>query len=75
MKSVIAFAALVLTVSVLTIACGGGNQQQEVDAPEAGASTSEQNVEVTFTSEPDPPKTGENTFGHGDVGRAACHRR
>ena len=46
--------ALVLAVSLLAAACGGGSNQEN--------NATSQDVEVTFTSEPSPPKMGENTF-------------
>ena len=61
MKPVIALAATVLTLSFLAIACGGGNQQ-EPPASTGSTATTAQGVEVTFKSEPDPPKMGDNTF-------------
>ena len=67
--------ALIPLTGVLTVACGGGNQQDTMkeDMPSmttpapstapAGESASMQGgVEITFTTEPDPPKMGDNTL-------------
>ena len=51
----------IAVLGALTAGCGGGNQQNG-STPAAGTAAGVQNVEVTFTSEPDPPRTGENTF-------------
>jgi hypothetical protein len=56
MKAVIA--VMFLSGSFLATACGGGGQP----APAADAPAATGNVEVTFKSEPDPPKMGDNTF-------------
>ncbi len=56
---------MIAVVGALTAGCGGGDQQNSstpAAGPAAGAATGAQNVEVTFTSEPDPPRAGENTF-------------
>ena len=45
----------IVLLGALTAGCGGDRQ-----AP--GASGAAQSVEVTFQSQPDPPRTGENTF-------------
>ena len=54
----------IAVVGALTVGCGGDSQQNSSDrgAPAASAATGAQNVEVTFKSEPDPPRMGENTF-------------
>ena len=52
----------IAVVGALTVGCGGGSQQNSSSTPAASAATGAQNVEVTFKSEPDPPRTGENTF-------------
>ncbi len=65
MKSVIAVVALVTGVGILTLACGGSNQQENAEPAAASApaaSAPAGNVSVEFKSEPDPPKMGENTF-------------
>ena len=63
-----------IVASILAAACGGGGEQQNnntentpVTAPEAQApaATTEKpagNVEVTLTTQPDPPRMGETTF-------------
>jgi len=43
---------VVVVTIVMSAACGGGPP----------ASTEGQTLDITFTSEPDPPKMGENTF-------------
>src|SRR5678815_1309913 len=49
-----------LVVSILTLGCGQGQ------APAAGnavpAATSTEGVTIDFSSEPDPPKSGDNTI-------------
>ena len=66
--------ALIPLTGLLTVACGDGNQQATMKegmpsmttpAPStapAGESSSMQAVEITFTTEPDPPKMGDNTL-------------
>ena len=55
-------------VGLLAAGCGGGTQQGQeqgtTPAPTAAAATSPATgpVEITLTSQPDPPATGENTF-------------
>jgi hypothetical protein len=49
--------AVIATMTLLASGCGGTEP-----APPSGASGSASNVDVTFKSEPDPPKMGENTF-------------
>ena len=44
--------ALTATLAVLAAACGGGQPPSE----------SGQNAEITFRSEPDPPRMGDNTL-------------
>jgi hypothetical protein len=71
MKRMSVACGVIAVASVLAAACGG-NQEKHSDtgmsmpapAPQAaaGASTSAQNAEITFKSEPDPPRTGDNTF-------------
>jgi uncharacterized GH25 family protein len=53
--------ALVVAASLLAAGCGGGTQPNNAGTSSGGAAAG-QNVEVTLTSEPDPPRTGENTF-------------
>jgi hypothetical protein len=69
-SSVVALGVAVLT-SVLAAACGGGGEQQndtgtipapEAQAPAATTATPAGSVEVTLTTQPDPPKMGETTF-------------
>ncbi len=43
--------AVVLAAAGVAVGCGGGNQQASAEG-----------VEVTLTSEPDPPRMGENAF-------------
>ena len=60
--------AIVTGVAAIVFAgCGGGSQQQPANAntpPAATASAAPVTgpVEITLRTEPDPPKTGENTF-------------
>ena len=61
MTRISAALGMIAVLGALTAGCGGGNQQNS-STPAADAATGAQNVEVTFTSEPDPPRTGENTF-------------
>lgn len=49
---------VVVIAALAAAACGGGNQQ----APATQAPAGGQQAEITFKSEPDPPRTGENTF-------------
>ena len=71
------FALVVVAVfSLGAAACGGGTTQEQnttgtsmpgmaAPAPSgaaAGSSTASQSVDITFRSEPDPPRTGDNTF-------------
>ena len=60
-----------ILASVLAAACGGGeqnggtsNMSTPVPAPQASTATeiSAGNVEVTLTTQPDPPTMGETTF-------------
>jgi hypothetical protein len=62
------FGGLIITALVAT-ACGGGNQQSPAtegapaaQAPAATAPASGQPADITFRSEPDPPRMGENAF-------------
>ncbi len=74
MSVVVGFGTIAMA-SVLAVGCGGGNQQNSsteemssmpapapAASPAAGAATSPANAEVTFRSEPTPPKMGENAF-------------
>ena len=61
MTRISAALGMIAVLGALTAGCGGGNQQNG-STPAAGTAAGVQNVEVTFTSEPDPPRTGENTF-------------
>jgi hypothetical protein len=65
MKPSIVTMALIASASLLTAACGGGGVEQNESrspAPATGISTPGQTVDVTLTSEPSPPRSGENTF-------------
>jgi Cu(I)/Ag(I) efflux system membrane fusion protein/cobalt-zinc-cadmium efflux system membrane fusion protein len=62
MKPSIVAMTLIATVSVLAAGCGGGTEQNSGSPAPAGVSTPGQSVDVTLTSEPSPPRTGENTF-------------
>src|SRR5687767_3673952 len=59
---------LIASVSLITAACGGGTQQEsttqdaKATAPAASTEKPAGNVEVTLTTQPDPPKMGETTF-------------
>lgn len=65
---------LIPLTGLLTVACGGGNQQDtmkedmpSMTTPAPSATPPEgsapmQGVEITFTTEPDPPKMGDNTL-------------
>jgi hypothetical protein len=55
--------AVILSAAVMMVGCGGGSQQTPAGegAPPA-ASTPSQAMDITFKSEPEPPKMGENTF-------------
>jgi membrane fusion protein, copper/silver efflux system len=50
-------------IAAVIAGCGGGSPEAPAgeSAPAASAPAA-QNIEVTFKSEPDPPKSGENTF-------------
>lgn len=57
--------------SLLAAACGGGGEQQNESMPmpapagQAPAASAEQpagNVDVTLTTQPDPPRSGDTTF-------------
>jgi len=50
--------ALTATLALFTAACGGGQPSSESTEPAAPG----QNAEVTFRSEPDPPRMGDNTL-------------
>jgi hypothetical protein len=54
MRRTSAALALIAAATLLASACGGGGNQEST-----GTS---QGVEVTLTTEPSPPKTGDNTF-------------
>ena len=56
MKSL--FAVLIVASSLVVSGCGNGNEQ----SAEPASPVSTGDVEVTFKSEPDPPKAGDNTF-------------
>ena len=62
--------ALAFAGSVLAAGCGGSGEPQQnnttgnmpMPAPGAQASAPTGSVEITLTSQPDPPKMGETTF-------------
>ena len=62
--------AVAFAGSVLAAGCGSSGEQQQnnntgnmpMPAPGAQASAPTGNVEITLTSQPDPPKMGETTF-------------
>jgi len=58
--------AFTATLAVLLTACGGQPSSESSDSaapsPAAQAGAPGQNAELTFRSEPDPPRTGENTL-------------
>ena len=56
--------AFTATLAVFAAACGGGQPSSESAAPASApqAGTAAQNAEVTFRSEPDPPRMGDNTL-------------
>jgi hypothetical protein len=65
MRRSIVAVTVVATASVFAAGCGGGGTEQSNSgrpAPAVGISTPGQNVDVTLTSEPNPPRAGENTF-------------
>jgi hypothetical protein len=62
MRATIVTVLLIATASVLTAGCGGGGDESRSPAPAQGVSTPGQAVDVTLTSEPNPPRTGENNF-------------
>jgi hypothetical protein len=56
-----------VVLAVVSAGCGGGNQQAPADQSAPAASTpapsaGTQALDITFKSEPEPAKTGENTF-------------
>ena len=56
-----------LVVSILTAGCGQGQPPATSNSegqarPPAPAATSSQGVTIDFSSEPDPPKSGDNTI-------------
>ena len=61
----VALGAVVLS-GVLALGCGGGEQNNTntatAPAPGASSQTPAGNVEVTLTTQPDPPRMGETTF-------------
>jgi YtkA-like protein len=67
MKRITAVCVMVVLAAVAA-ACGGGqpsSSSEPATTPEAAApapAATSQNVDITLTSEPDPPKMGENTF-------------
>jgi hypothetical protein len=67
MKRLRLMCAAATILGFAAVACGGGNQQpaeQTTPAETAPAATVPASgpVEITLTSQPDPPRTGENTF-------------
>ena len=65
MKRISAVLVMVV-VAAVAAACGGGqpssSQRDRSRRRRAAAPAATQNVDITLKSEPDPPKTGENTF-------------
>jgi hypothetical protein len=67
MNRLVLMLGAVTIAALVGVACGGGNQQpgqQTPPAETAPAATAPASgpVEITLTSQPDPPVTGENTF-------------
>jgi hypothetical protein len=65
MKRLVLRLVAVAIVGLVAVACGGNQQPAEqTPAETAPAATAPASgpVEITLTSEPDPPRTGENTF-------------
>ena len=64
----VALGVAAIAVGAITVGCGGGNEQPAtetapaVEAPAAPATGGSQDLKISFTSTPTPPKTGENTF-------------
>ena len=59
-----AFTALAIA-GLLVVGCGGGTGQpasETAPAPAASGTAAPQDLTITFTSNPAPPKTGENRF-------------
>ena len=56
--------ALTATLAVLGAACGGGQPSSESVAPASApqTGTAAQTADITFRSEPDPPRMGDNTL-------------
>jgi uncharacterized GH25 family protein len=61
MKRISALLVMVIVAAAAT-ACGGGEPAGSNQNTAAAPAAAGQNVDITFKSEPDPPKTGENTF-------------
>ena len=53
--------AVAFVGSVFAAGCGGGSEQNS-NTPAPAAAPATGNVEVTLTTQPDPPKMGETTF-------------
>ena len=58
---------IVVLVGLIAAGCGRGTQndaanQGMASMPAAAPPTTSQDIDVTFKTEPDPPKVGENTF-------------
>ena len=55
---------LVVIATFAAVGCGGENQQQKPagEGTPAAAPSSPAQVDITFKSEPEPPKMGENIF-------------
>ena len=66
MKRVNVALTVVVLSGVVAIGCGGGGQNNAdpaaAPAPAASSQTPAGNVEVTLTTQPDPPRMGETTF-------------
>ena len=66
MKPINVALGVVVLSGVLALGCGGGEQNNTntatAPAPGASSQTPAGNVEVTLTTQPDPPRMGETTF-------------
>lgn len=68
MKRLAPMAAALAIASLVAAACNRSSERSPAQtgtaggAPAAAAESTRQNLDITFKSEPDPPKMGENTF-------------
>ena len=62
MKCVKAAFAMTMVGSLLLAACSGGEQSTGTDNTPAAQTQPAGSVDVTLTTQPDPPKMGETTF-------------